>query len=137
MDALSVSQPTNELVELTHDPYMEAMATWLEGKPANTRRSYGRAIQALLTFTGKHPGQITPLNITAWKEYLKQDGRSDATIAQRLSAVSSYFTCLQRPQADGQPLHLHNPVQGVERVDLEVSPYDRAKKYPPKISGKF
>ena len=104
------------------------MATWLEGKPANTRRSYWRALRDMLAFTGRHPGQVKPIHIAAWKEELKRRGRADTTIAQRLSAVSSYYLFLQRPLSSGEPLQAHNPVHGVERADLEVSPYDKSNK---------
>ena len=128
IDALLPSKTTTELATVTRDPYYEAMATWLEGKPANTRRSYWRALQDMLTFTGRHPGQVKPIHIAAWKEEMKRQGRADTTIAQRLSAVSSYYLFLQRPLESGEPLQAHNPVHGVERADLEVSPYDKANK---------
>ena len=38
------------------------------------------------------------------------------------------FTYLQRPQSDGKPLLDYNPVQGVDRKDLDVTPYGRARK---------
>jgi integrase/recombinase XerD len=71
---------------------------------------------------------VRPVHVAAWKEALKAEGRADSTVAQRLSALSSYYIYLQRPGPDGEPLHPHNPVQGVERDDLEVSPYERARK---------
>jgi integrase/recombinase XerD len=110
------------------DPYYEALAAWLQGKPANTRRSYLHAVRAFLAFCDKHPAEVRPVHVAAWKEALKAEGRADSTVAQRLSALSSYYIYLQRPGPDGEPLHPHNPVQGVERDDLEVSPYERARK---------
>jgi len=71
---------------------------------------------------------VTPFDVAGWKEDHKRRGRADSTIAHRLSALSSYYTYLQRPQNDGRPLREHNPVHGVERDDLEVSPYQRARK---------
>jgi integrase len=103
------------------------MATWLQGKPDNTRSSYKKAMKGFFDFTGRRPEEITPVDVARWKEHLKLTC-SDATVAQRLSAVSSYFNYLQKPQADGRPLREFNPVDGVERGDLEVSPYEKAKK---------
>ena len=74
IDALLPSKITAELATVTRDPYYEAMATWLEGKPANTRRSYARAMQDMLAFTSRHPGQVKPIHIAAWKEELKRRG---------------------------------------------------------------
>jgi site-specific recombinase XerD len=124
-----LSLPTAEpLARAGRDPYFEAALTWWEGYPENTRRSYRSALEAFFAFTGKRPNQVTPLDVARWKEHLKSQGRADSTIAQRLSALSSYYTYLQQPQADGRPLHDHNPVKGVGRDDLTVSPYERARK---------
>ncbi|NLF02900.1 MAG: tyrosine-type recombinase/integrase [Anaerolineales bacterium] len=125
------STDSHALAHLESDPYAAALATWLEGKPANTRRSYAGALRDFLASTERHPAEVTPLDVALWKEGLKARGLADSTIAQRLSAVSSWYTYLQRPQADGQPLHGHNPVDGVDRADLEISPYDRARKVNP------
>ena len=126
-DALAIPETVAALAAAP-DPYLAAMAVWLQGKPENTRRSYYRALRQLLDYTGKHPRQLTPLAIAGWKEHLKQAGRADSTIEQRLSAVSSYYQFLGRPQGDGRPLHKTNPVAGVERSDLDVNPYERARK---------
>jgi integrase/recombinase XerD len=129
MDAVITAEEARQLAQLETDPYQEALATWLEGKTANTQQSYMAALRDFLTFTdGKHPRDVTPWDVARWKEDLKRRGRADSTIAHRLSALSSYYTYLQRPQKDGRPLQEHNPVQGVERGDLEVSPYERARK---------
>lgn len=87
------------------------------------------ALRDFLAFTeGNHPRDVTPWDVAGWKENLKRRGRTDSTIAHRLSALSSYYTYLQRPRPDGRPLQEHKPVQAVERGDLEVSPYERARK---------
>jgi integrase/recombinase XerD len=127
-DHLSLPRTQKQLTTAAADPYYEAMATWLEGKPANTRRSYFYAVRAFLEFAGAHPGEIRPLQVAAWKEHLKKEGLADSTVAQRLSALSSYYRYLKRPSPNGRPLHPHNPVDGVERADLEVSPYERSRK---------
>jgi integrase/recombinase XerD len=46
-------------------------------------------------------------------------------VAQRLSAISSYYAYLVK-----QGLHDHNPVDAVGRNDLDVNPYERAHKLP-------
>ena len=53
---------------------------------------------------------------------------ADSSIHNRLSIISTMFTYLQRPQSDGNPFLDYNPAQGVERKDLDVTPYDRARK---------
>ena len=117
------------LQALERDPYTAALLTWLEGKPKNTRRSYRAAISDFFDTVGKEsPADVRPLDVASWKEQLKARGRSDSTVAQRLSAVSSYYRYLQKPQANGVPICDYNPVDGVGRNDLNVSPYERARK---------
>jgi integrase len=121
------------------DSAFGAIATWLEGKATNTRHNYAAAIRAFFEFlqidVQARPDLqltqlrvITPLKVVAWKENLKTKGMADSSIHNRLSIISSMFTYLQRPQTDGKPLLDYNPVQGVERKDLDVTPYGRARK---------
>ena len=56
MDAVILAEEARQLAQLETDPYEEALATWLEGMPANTRQSYMAALRGFLAFTdGKHP----------------------------------------------------------------------------------
>ena len=89
-----IPQIKTEISTDVHDPYIEAIAVWGQGKSANTRRAYYRALQDLLSFIDKHPSQIRAIDVARWKEQLKQRGNSDATISKRLSAVSSYYKFL-------------------------------------------
>ncbi len=113
------------LARSERDPYQAAMLTWLEGKAAHTRRSYLTALRAFLVATEKHPAEIEPRDVASWKEHLKRRGLADATVAQRLSAISSYYTYLTQ-----QGIHDRNPVAAVGRDDLDVNPYERAHKLP-------
>lgn len=133
---IPVVEMAGDVAQAEADPYQAALAVWLEGKPDNTRAAYTSALRDFLTYTAqrkkdgqpKHPRDVTPLDVAGWKENLKARGLADSTLAQRLSALSSYYAHLQRPQADGQPIQTVNPVDGVDRDDLEVSPYERARK---------
>ncbi len=115
----------DHLARAQRDPYQAAMLTWLQGKAAGTRRAYGRHLGAFLHATGKHPSEIEPLDVAGWKEHLKRRGLADATVALRLSAVSSYYAYTVK-----QGLHDRNPVAAVGRDDLDVNPYERARKLP-------
>jgi len=127
METITLAKPDQALARRELDPYLAAFATWLEGKRGNTRRSYQAALNDFFSYVSKHPNNVTPLDVARWKEELKRRC-SDATVAQRLSALSSYYTYLQKPREDGKPLCEHNPVDGVGRDDLEVNPYERARK---------
>jgi site-specific recombinase XerD len=112
MGTVILAEEVRWLARPQTDPYQGALATWLEGKTPNTQQIYMAALRDFLAFTdGKHPRDVSPLDVASWKEDLKRR-RAHSTIAHRLSALSSYYTYLQRPQADGRPLREHNPVQG-------------------------
>lgn len=124
-----VPTPTGAgLVRGEADPWEAALATWLQGKTANTRRSYLTALRDFFACTGGHPSQATALDVARWKETLRARGCAAATIAHRVSVVSSFYTYLQRPRENGLPLVAYNPVDGVERGDVVVSPYERSRK---------
>ena len=118
------SEP-DHLARARSDPYQAAMLTWLQGKADGTRRAYGAHLGTFLNATEKHPGEIEPLDVARWKEHLKRRGLADATVALRLSAISSYYGYLVK-----QGLHDRNPVAAVGRDDLDVNPYERARKLP-------
>jgi integrase/recombinase XerD len=120
-----IPSDAGSLAAIERDPYQAAMLTWLEGKAENTRRSYMAGLRDFLDYTGEHPSEAEPLDVAGWKEDLKGRGLADATVAQRLSAVSSYYTYLVK-----QGIQDRNPVDAVGRNDLEVNPYERAHKLP-------
>lgn len=103
------------------DPYRAAVCTWLQGKTPGTIRSYRSTLRGFLEFTGLHPAEVTTGDLVQWKEELRYQGLADSTIAQRLSALSSYYSHLVTTW-----IHRENPVDNVDRGDLDVSPYHRA-----------
>lgn len=126
-ELMTVSQPgaiTGDVID--QDPFLVAWGVWLQGKSANTQRSYRRATEDFFAFIGKHPGDVKPIDVAKWKEELKRQGSTDSTIAQRLAALSSYYKKLCKPNGD-DPLLPFNPVDGVERDDLDVSPYEHSR----------
>lgn len=134
-----------ELATVQSNPYLAAYATWLQGKPHNTRRSYQRAVGDLFETvrTARHtdvppsPADITAYEIAGWKENMKDRGLSNATIGQRLSAVSSYYTFMQKIGPDGEAVCKYNPVLAVERKDIKVSPYERSRPISPETFKAF
>lgn len=105
------------------DQWRRALAVWLSGKRDNTRRAYLRITADFFQFVGgATPNIVNADHVTAWKMHLQQLGRKDTTIAQRLSGLSSFFDHLTRAG-----LLTRNPVDRVERRDLDDSPYGNAK----------
>lgn len=101
-----------------------ALYVWLQGKPANTRRSYMRGILDFFTYFGEFtPPKVTAQYVANYKEHLKSLGRSHATVVQRLAALSSYYNYLVASH-----LVAENPVLLAGRDDVKVSPYGRSRK---------
>lgn len=103
--------------------WRRAVVLWLSGKRANTRIAYQRILSDFLLFANVPPTEVTGDMVNAWKLHLQSSGRRDTTIAQRLAGLSSYFDYLQRKAC----LINRNPVDAVERSDLDDSPYGNAK----------
>jgi integrase len=120
-----------------------AFSRWLKTKAPNTQRAYQRAWDDLLAFTHKHPAHLLTADLQAWVDDLgtrsldpavlnglqrkgsrgdeTARGLSPATIAQWISAVSSFYRYVTQqhliPTADGgeRPLHSHNPARALTR----------------------
>lgn len=124
MSELTTTMEQYELIEyVADDDWRRAMTIWLSGKRSHTRRAYGRIIADFFQFVNVPPAEVTGDMVNAWKLHLQALGRSDTTIAQRLAGLSSFFGHLQRKAA----LIDRNPVDMVERGDLDDSPYGNAK----------
>jgi integrase/recombinase XerD len=60
-----------------------------------TRRAYRRVIREFFAFVkGIHPSQVTPADVLAWRESLKE-GRKAATVSFKLTVVRSFFEYLR------------------------------------------
>lgn len=75
-----------------------AVALWAQARTdqesprrADLVRDKTRAVGDFFTFTGKHPGQVTPLDVATWTAHLEDQGLAPATIYNRLSQVSSWY----------------------------------------------
>lgn len=75
-----------------------AVALWAEATtaPTSLRRDElehdkREAANSFFSFMGKHPSEITPLDITEWRRKLGVRNLKQATIYARLSRLSSFF----------------------------------------------
>ena len=126
-----IYQGQGELIPFAEsDEWRRAYAVWLAGKRPHTRRAYARIVGDFLQFVGvdehKRPmplDKVTGDMVNAWKLHLQALGRADTTIAQRLAGLSSFFDYLHRKAG----LLPSNPVDRVERGDLDDSPYGNAR----------
>src|SRR5437588_4343494 len=61
-----------------------------------TRRAYGRAVREFFQFAGmKHPSEVVPNDLLLWRDRLRLQKKSAATVAFKLSVVRSFFEYLK------------------------------------------
>jgi integrase/recombinase XerD len=61
-----------------------------------TRRAYGRALREFFQFAEmKHPSEIVPNDILLWRDRLRSQKKSSATVAFNLSVIRSFFEYLK------------------------------------------
>jgi site-specific recombinase XerD len=61
-----------------------------------TRRAYGRALREFFQFAGmKHPSEVVPADVLLWRDRLRSQKKSAATVAFKLPVVRSFFEYLK------------------------------------------
>lgn len=113
---------------------------WLSAKgkkSACTRRAYEDATRRFVAFVGLDWWLVTADHVRAWQEDMEQAGLSPATVNQRLSAVSSFYSWVIREQkldAHGVERSLFFDAQGRTRSNpFRANNLDRVQ--PRKIGG--
>jgi site-specific recombinase XerD len=78
---------------------LNAIALWADATTdsASPRRhdllrDKQRAVADFFSFAGKHPAEVTPLNVKAWQAALESSGLKPATVYWKISRVSSFYT---------------------------------------------
>jgi len=93
----------------------------------NTKRSFLFSLSAFEKVSRKKIESSTFDDILAFKNYLQEIKYSPATINNRLSALSSFFSfCQKHIDKQGNPLIKFNPIDNIKRE--KVNPYIRARK---------
>jgi len=93
----------------------------------NTRRSFLYSLSAFEKVSRKKIESSTFEDILAFKKYLQGIKYSPATINNRLSALSSFYSfCQKHIDKQGNPLIKFNPIDNLSRE--KVNPYIRARK---------
>lgn len=111
----------------------KAVAAWLGTARRNsehTERSYRRSIEDLMGFLDIGPedlGTVGGADVAEWANELAESGLAKSTIATRLAGVSSVYEFARSVYTDGagQPLTSYNPVDGVDRP--QVNPYGKSR----------
>ncbi len=114
---LAIDQST---VPAAVDPIENAIVLWAEASTrTETRdrdervRDKRQIIRSFLNYVGKHPGEIDPMDVRAWRKYLEPE-KSENTVYSYLSRVSSFYEWLRKhPEIKdhirGNPVSLGRP----------------------------
>jgi integrase len=74
-----------------------------------------QAVTSFFAFAGKHPGEVTPEDVRAWREHLESLGQKPATVYARVSRVSSFFKWLMADPQLGQYIRSNPAAQARPR----------------------
>lgn len=81
--------------------FTDAKLAWLvKSSSADTRSNYDRDLNQFLTFIGvpavhlEHLANVRPTHVAAWRDQLRADGMTNATIRRKLTALRSLYTYL-------------------------------------------
>jgi site-specific recombinase XerD len=73
-------------------------------------RSKSQAVSTFFVHCGKHPGDVTALDMQSWRDALEGKGFKSATVYARISRLSSFYTWVMRDPTLGQYI-ASNPAQ--------------------------
>jgi integrase len=84
--------------EYNPDAIVDAVALWADARtdPASDRRldllrDKRIAVSDFFAHVGKHPAQVTPLDVKTWQAELEAQGLAPATVYAKISRVSSFY----------------------------------------------
>jgi len=93
--------PSESPVVAALDPIETAITLWAEASTrSETRdreerlRDKRQIIRSFLQFVGKHPGDVDPMDVRAWRKHLESK-KSENTVYSYLSRVSSFYEWLK------------------------------------------
>jgi integrase len=69
-----------------------------------------QAVSSFFVYVGKHPGEVTPLDVQGWRARLDEKGFKPATVYARISRLSSFYEWAMRDPSLGQFI-TGNPAQ--------------------------
>src|SRR5918993_2323050 len=77
-------------------------------------RSKRQAVSSFFAHCGKHPGEVTALDVQSWRDALEGKGFKPATVYARISRLSSFYTWVMRdpalgPHIKGNPADFARP----------------------------
>lgn len=74
-----------------------------------------QAVRRFFAFTGKHPGEVNPEDIQAWRLHLEGLGQKPATVYARVSRISAFYKWLMADPVLGEHIGSNPAVQARPR----------------------
>jgi integrase/recombinase XerD len=113
-----MSRSTALTCQQAHAPALQnAIVLWADAttdagtdRRPDLLRDKQHAVIAFFEFTGKHPAEVTPLDVKTWQAELEAQGLSPATVYARISRVSSFYHWAMKDLALAEMIH-SNPVK--------------------------
>src|SRR5947209_15791836 len=112
MSALLTGQNEDEALALSDSGLAIRNAVGLWAESTTRAEVYDRkdklkdkvqVVTGFFAFTGKHPADVTPADVIAWRSHLESQGQTLATVYARVSRVSSFYKWLMSdPQLGAQ-----------------------------------
>ena len=120
---LMSEKPSQSLVRAdTKAALHTAIEFWADGSTrteiferASKLRDKTQAVKGFFAFVGKHPDEVTPEDVRAWRENLESKGQKPATVYARVSRVSAFFKWLMADPLLGQHIHSNPAAQARPR----------------------
>jgi integrase len=118
--SLATITAERSIFAVSADPVENAIVLWAE---ASTRpetrdreerlRDKQQIIRSFLSYVGKHPGEVEPVDVRAWRKHLESE-KSENTVYSYLSRVSSFYEWLRnhpeiKDHIRGNPVSLGRP----------------------------
>ncbi len=111
--------PSEALVKASPEAVIHAaIVFWAESSTrtetferAAKLRDKTQAVKGFFAFAGKHPGEVTPEDVRAWREHLNSKGQKPATVYARVSRVSAFFKWLMADPQLGQHIRSNPAAQ--------------------------
>jgi hypothetical protein len=95
--SLATITAERSIFAVSADPVENAIVLWAEASThPETRdreerlRDKQQIIRSFLSHVGKHPGEVEPMDVRAWRKHLESE-KSENTVYSYLSRVSSFY----------------------------------------------
>lgn len=113
----------------SREEWARAHAAWLASKVGSehTRRAYAFATRTFFDAVQVAPWLVNGGHVSAWQQQMRDAGLSEATVNQRLAALSAFYEYCERTHVYTTPLTLRefslserNPVRRVTRARVDA-----------------